>query len=312
LKKQIAVALLAVQSFSAMAGILIDDGIAARANQYSSVVKIEYFEVANKKETSVGHCTGTLIAQDIVLTAAHCVNTDKNNIQRVSLSGDNKGDAKDRLVTGGIKVKQSFKSISYDYAKYQAAVIAQQMQTEEFERLSVDEKQTIQINAYIASQIVNSYDIAFLQLERPQVMLASALSSLGCKASLKAGDAVAIAGYGLKSVKDSKENFNKDYVLNYGYNKIAASPLLELVYTIEKAAGMQLVNSGDSGGPIFKKTNQKIVYGVTSTKALNEKEENIVSTFGSLSSASAKEIYKSLSTNANVPKNLQDIAKNCL
>jgi hypothetical protein len=311
-KKHIGLMLLAVHSFSALAGTLIDDGIVAKNKQFSSVVKIGYYQVNGKKETNVGHCTGTLIAQDIVLTAAHCVNTDKNVIQRVSLSGDSSGFSDERVVTGGIKVKQSFKSSNYDLAKYQAQLNSLAMQTEEFERLAPADKEEFQIKAFIMQKLVSAYDIAFLQLERPQVMLISNLSSLGCKTSLKAGDEIAIAGYGLKSVKEAKENSNPNYVLNYGYNKVDASPLLDLVYTISKAEGKQLVNSGDSGGPIFKKTNQKIVYGVTSTKSLNDKEINLMSTFGSLSSKPAKEIYKQISTNALAPKNLQDIAKNCL
>lgn len=313
MKKHIGLMLLAVHSFAAVAGTLIDDGIVAKNKQFSSVVKIANYQLdANKKEVSIGHCTGTLIAQDIVLTAAHCVNTDKNIIQRVSLSGDSTGNADNKIVAGGIKVKQSFKSSKYELTKYQTQIGRLYMQTPEFEALTEEEKKNIQVKVFIMQNLISSYDIAFLQLERPQVMLASSLASLGCKAKLKAGDEIAIAGYGLKSVKDAKENSNPNYILHYGYNKVEDYPLIDLVYTIGKAEGKQLVNSGDSGGPIFKKTNQKIVYGVTSTKGLNDKEINIGSTFASLASEPAKELFKDLSTNTVAPKNLRDLAKNCL
>lgn len=305
--------LLAVHSFAAVSGTLIDDGIVAKNNQFSSVVKIANYKLdAKKNEVILGHCTGTLIAQDIVLTAAHCVNTDKNIIQRVSLSGDSTGNTDNKIVAGGIKVKQSFKSAKYELTKYQTQIARNYMKTPDFEALTEEEKKDIRVKTFIMQNLISSYDIAFLQLERPQIMMASNLASMGCRIKLKVGDEIAIAGYGLKSVKDAKQNSNPNYILHYGYNKVEDFPLIDLVYTIAKTEGKQLVNSGDSGGPIFKKTNQKIVYGVTSTKGLDAKEINIGSTFASLASGPAKELYKDLSTSTVAPKNLRDLAKNCL
>lgn len=306
--------MLAVHSVAAVAGPLIDDGIVARDKLFPSVIKISNYSIdpKTKLEQNLGHCTGTLIAQDIVLTAAHCVNSEPGVFQRVSHTGDSKGESQKKPKGGGIKVKASFYSRNYDAAKMNATIANLYIQSKEFEALSAAEKQDILIKRYILGKLTSSYDIAFLQLERVQTIAKSDLSAIGCKSSLIAGSDVTIAGYGLKSVKDSKENSNPKYILNYGSNKLAKHDFPSLVYSLNKAEGKQLVNSGDSGGPLFKKGSNAIVYGVTSTKALNAKEINVESTFGNLSSTQAKSIYKEISAKKTAPKSLVDVLKACL
>lgn len=313
MNKKFGLFMLAVHSLAASAGTLIDDGIIASDKLFPSVIKISNYSVNPKtqSEVNLGHCTGTLIAQDIVLTAAHCVNNDPNVIQRVSHTGDSKGESGKKPKGGGIKVKASFYSSQYDQTSKNGAMVGLYIQSKSFEKLSAAEKEDILIKRYILTKLTSSYDIAFLQLERVQTIAKSNLSTLGCKLSLFEGADVTIAGYGLKSVKDAAQNSNTNYVLNYGYNKISKNPLKGLVYTINKALGKQLVNSGDSGGPLFKK-GSGVVYGVTSTKGLNEKAINIESTFANLSSSSARTVFKEISLDKKAPKSLIDALKPCL
>jgi V8-like Glu-specific endopeptidase len=63
-----------------------------------------------KIEFEASLCTGTLIAPNVVLTAAHCVN--KNKLQRVSLTYDSSGPSERKgygfSAGGGIKVIKSY------------------------------------------------------------------------------------------------------------------------------------------------------------------------------------------------------------
>src|SRR4051812_8275357 len=68
---------------------LIDNGLKADQGQFPSVVKIVAYDRANILTKKADYlCTGTLIAPDIVFTAAHCSGPLE---LRVSASGDSMG-----------------------------------------------------------------------------------------------------------------------------------------------------------------------------------------------------------------------------
>ncbi len=314
LKKQLATLFLAVTSLSSSAGVLIDDGIVARDGLFPTVVRINnyYIDPKTKLEIPAGHCTGTLVAQDIVLTAAHCVvNLSKDLIQRVSHTGDSKGETAKKHKGGGIKVKAAYRSDEYKYANLTYEMANVYEGTDEFKKLDEKAKNEFYMKRYYIGKARSAYDIAFLQLERAQSIAKSKLSGLGCRISLVDGSNITLAGYGVKNIKGSKVDSNSKYVLNYGTNKLSKNYFKGSLYTLENIAGKQMVNSGDSGGPLFVKGSQAMVFGVTSTKAEDENGKNVESTYANLSSTYAQEVYREILGDKTIPKSLATILNSC-
>lgn len=155
-----------------------------------------------------------------------------------------------------------------------------------------------------------SVDIAFLELEQNLAVNDSQISALGCKSSLLNSAEAMLVGFGRKSVNDSKENFNTNYNLHYGFNKVDGYGL-DYVYRLSKNAGKQLINSGDSGSPLFARGNTSTVLGVASTKHLNNRNLNAYSYYAKLSSVMTRKVYKDILKEKNLPVNLEKILRAC-
>ena len=307
MKKSLAVLALALCS-QAFAGTLIDDGIKANRNAFPGVVKISIFQNQNNKEVLMGNCSGTLIAHDVVVTAAHCLMSGVTT--RVSLAGDELGKAD--KASGGIKVISSFKNAAHaTYSNlYQQGM--KLIQTEEFRRLSAYDQQSITKEIVQASILMRGLDIGFLVLEKKQVFPAGKKpSTLGCKQSLSVGSAVTIAGYGRKAGKIPGVNYNEADVLNFGTNTVVANQTLGLTYKLDQRAGFQVANSGDSGGPMFKKADQSVVFGVTSAGIPDKNDRTTEVDYANLSSQIAKKVYQGILDAKTAPESLTTILKAC-
>jgi hypothetical protein len=113
-------------------------------------------------------------------------------------------------------------------------------------------------------------------------------------------------GYG-KNIKELKEkDGNPDAQLQMGSNFYFVGN-----YQFEKLTG-NLVNSGDSGGPLLLKNNPEMIYGITSFKTMDENGNNITSSYSSTSSYWARKLYLEISLNPNAPEALKDIVEPCM
>lgn len=307
MKKSIGIVALSLFSTLSFAKVFIDDGIVATKNAFPAVVKISLFQVQNNKEVLYGNCTGTMIADDIVVTAAHCVNT--SLVTRVSKAGDQIG--KTSQADGGIKVIKSFKNSAHEIysSHYQRGM--KLYSSPEFQRLSDAQKEEIVKTIINAGILMRGLDIGFLQLESKQIFPIGKPSKLGCKQSLNVRNEVTIAGYGRKSGKEAGVNYNEIAVLNFGTNVVVPNETKGLTYRLLKVANKQISNSGDSGGPMFRKGDQSVVFGVTSAGIpdKNNRTENV--DYANLSSPIALKIYEQILADKTVPASLSTILKAC-
>jgi secreted trypsin-like serine protease len=306
-KKSISIIALAMFSTLSFADVLIDDGIVAAKDSFPAVVKVSLFEAKNGKETLLGNCTGTMIADDVVVTAAHCVDT--SYVTRVSLVGDQNG--KSAKADGGIKVIKSYKSSSHEtFSNFYFKGI-KAYRTEEYQRLSAAEKEKFVDDIVKSSILMRGFDIGFLVLEKKQVFSVGKASKLGCKQSLSVKSQVTIAGYGRKSGKAPGVNYNEIAALNSGANTVVPNETQNLTYRLLKVSGKQVSNSGDSGGPMFKLGDQSVVFGVTSAGIpdRNNRTENV--DYANLSSRIAKKVYEGILADKTVPASLASILKAC-
>ena len=307
MKKSLGFLALSLFSSLTFAETLIDDGIVAAKNAFPAVVKVSLFQVQNGKEVLAGNCTGTMIANDIVVTAAHCVDTSYTT--RVSLVGDSVG--KTSKADGGIKVIKSFKSPAHKtFSEYYFQAM-KAYRTEEYQRLSAADKEKFVDNIIKSSILMRGFDIGFLQIEKAQVYSSGKASSLGCNKSLAVANEVTIAGYGRKSGAAPGVNYNSTSILNSGTNTVVANQTQGLTYKLDKVAGKQIANSGDSGGPMFKKGDQTVVYGVTSAGIPDENDRTNEVDYVNLSSQIAKKVYEEILKDKTVPASLSTILKAC-
>lgn len=307
MKKSIGIIALAMFSSLSFAEVFIDDGIVSQKNQFPAVVKVSLFQVQGKTEILAGNCTGTMIADDVVVTAAHCV--DKSFVTRVSLAGDNVG--KTAKADGGIKVISSFKSSSHKVFSDFYFQAMKAYRTEEYQRLSSAEKEKFVEDIVKSSILMRGFDIGLLQLEKKQVFPVGKASKLGCKQSLAVGNEVAIAGYGRKSGKEPGVNYNEAAVLNNGVNTVVPNETQNLTYRLLKKSSKQISNSGDSGGPMFKKGDQSVVYGVTSAGIPDENNRTQNVDYANLSSPIAKKVYEEILKDKTVSPSIAAILKAC-
>lgn len=273
------------------AGLLVDEGIEAPENSFPNVVKIA-------ADNSI--CTGTLIAPDLIITAAHCIPSDPKFPIKISLNKQS-----------GIKVVKSFRSKTYVEYEHHLAQLEKIRDSEEFATYPDVEKSLIAREIKITKEKNTKLDIAFLQLSKKQVMN-SAPAIMGCRMSLTPGADVAFAGYGNKYIKGNNTDQNPNHLLHYGSNRIIDHEGVGSFYTVTTNFGNQIPNKGDSGGPLFKKVDQKIVYGVVSAGMSDSSGVGNFAYFTNLSSQSAHGFYQELLNDHSVPPQLKAILKGCL
>lgn len=274
--------LLFVISLVGAAQAFIDDGIKAPQNSFPHVVKITTSQ--QDKITSI--CTGTLVAPDIVVSAAHCINLDPGQTQ----------------IINGVKVIRSFSSKAFWEYRKQCTNLTYMVKLPLFERKSAAEKESILQKWSERCGLKRSSDIAFFQLEKGLQNIATA--ALGCRSNLAPQTEVMIAGFGLNNLG------NREALLHFGSNfLVQKSPS---VYTIKKLPGKQISNRGDSGGPLFLKGDASVVYGVTSSSDDNNSGMVLEADYAKLSSLNAFAIYDEVLRMPNVPLNLRNILMSCL
>jgi secreted trypsin-like serine protease len=287
----------------------IDDGFEAKANAFPSVIKINHYKMEKLFNLNKGHCTGTLIAPNIVLTAAHCVSQEKFVTHRVSISGDEKGNARKGSLfkDGGIRVKNIYASTAFNTQRQQQEAVENYLRSPEFLAMSSQRQEEILKKYFYLTAMTSATDLAFMILEQAQTIASTKLSQLACD-NLKNDTAVTIAGYGVKKGAAGR-NANPDYVLNFGHNKISDNDGL---YFLEKIPRSQLANSGDSGGPLFRRKNSSKVYGVTSVAIMDGNKETLGNIYASTSSASALNFYREVLGHKSAPAALKEIVRRCL
>ena len=211
-----------------------------------STVLLQFFTQNAKGEVSGGGCTGTLLRQDIVLTAAHCVPQaeEGSRVAMVAVFAVSETLATKENVTP-VTISFVHPSWGKETAKVEVDVAVKGV-----EQKATQEDETDP----------NSNDFAILKLKTPAPAgYVPAKILMDETPLLKEGVEVVIAGYGLND--DIKKTGD-------GHLKKAKSHVLALYGDSELVTDQsrgQSVCSGDSGGPAFLEVNgQLYLWGVAS------------------------------------------------
>ncbi|MBC7693638.1 MAG: trypsin-like serine protease [Methylotenera sp.] len=268
---------------------LIDGGKLDRRHLFPATVRLDIGDSEAYPDGEMWTCSGTLIAPQVVLTAAHCAeDTIASSHAKIHVNGPRQTD--DEEGTTGVK------STILTEAK--------------IAKIKAMKKKGAQLSDETAPD-----DLAILILDRPETL--PSYPSLAC-GQPQSGTPVSIAGYGVvaqitktgsgAAAKFAIDSKNEDVLSAryYGSNHLVCRPdrvpddFLEIQSTLSQLANAssQLTNHGDSGSGLMSPLGS-IIYGVNSGLSPPEKDENgnfldrpYVSQFSSVSSATGKALLE--------------------
>lgn len=265
----------------------IDGGHSVPHGTASAVVKLS-------SSNGFTYCTGTLVAPNIVLTAAHCVERGQGE-QNVSYAGDREGQLK-FVFKKEFTVKSAIYREEYFKLRDRRDMIEVSIDSM---RSRLQQKSALKEMANIQNRMT-SIDIAFLILDRPQKISKSSIATVSCN-DLPQFTAVTLMGYGKNAMSE-----NRARELQEGTNILGGT----FDYTFFPEGG-NMANSGDSGSPLFKKDDTSVVYGVASNVTSYD-GITVRSDFASTSSFSSKELYRLIQEIKTAPQELKDLVKKCI
>lgn len=251
-----------VSSDSSQTGIIGGTVVEASDVISKSTVFLQSYTKSADGKTSVANCTGTLVREDIVLTAGHCVPALKKGEQAVMVAAfvqDYKTKPDQKLVRYvsnvvvhpnyvGDDEESSEAKVSETLAAAAAAPLAPVAPAAAAKEQAPEEEE----------KFVNYNDFALIKLAAPAPEGFVPAKILTDEALLSEGAEVIVAGFGInddiKKTSDGKLKKAKTLVLGSYGNELLT----------DQSRG-ESICSGDSGGPAFLEVKgQLYVWGVAS------------------------------------------------
>jgi len=292
--KQIFILLFLSQSLFA-----IDGGVPVKKGDYPAVIKLNNFQ-----NGGLAHCTGSLISPTIIITAAHCVEKAYFKEQRISAAGDAKGEI-GALFKKSFKVKNIFYLDDAKLIKSEIEMISSYVNGPQFHLASFHHQIEVKENLRKLKEKSINIDLAFIELKEPQKIVEENLFKISCD-YLPRESEILMLGYGKNQKNFNSPNKNPNYYLQEGSNFYSSGN-----YVFDPILG-NLINNGDSGGPLLLKSTPKIIYGVASYKTLDENQNSLSGTYSSTSSKWAKELYSDIIRDPKASDELKDMLSDCL
>lgn len=199
--------------------------------QDSLIAKSTVLVISTAGSTS---CSGTVVANNLVITAGHCV-TASNSNQPIPASG-----------------------LLVDFSRYYNG-------SDQLPRASSVRVQEIRLHPRyrhdLVNQATNPHDIALIRLAAPVRPGYRPAPLIPRSLRLQAGNSVVVAGYGDRSFTDSSSD---NRLLSFDFTvKSSRSDTSLVLLSATRAGG---IGNGDSGGPAFVRANGTLYFwGVASS-----------------------------------------------
>jgi Trypsin len=279
--------------------LAIDGGIKVKNGEFPAVVKLNNFQ-----NGGLAHCTGSLIAPNILVTAAHCVEKSYYKQQRVSKAGDIKGDI-GAFFSKDFKVKNIYYLDDAKLVKSEVQMIRSYINGPHFHLSPFHKQVEVKENLEKLEKKSIEIDLAIVELTENQEISHDQLLKLSCE-KLPEGSEVIMVGYGKNQKEGKEKNLNPNSYLEKGKNFYFLDN-----YVFDSRMG-NLLNHGDSGGPLLATNNSQYIYGVASYKTMDAEGKTISGTYTPTSSFWARKLYSSIVLDPKASQELIDLVSECL
>jgi hypothetical protein len=290
----------------------IDYGQFTRDNEFPQVVKITSFVKHPIWGPDINStCTGTLIASDVILTAAHCASAAPGAWAHVSLAGDATALPLVKSIPQGITVKASYVAKKYQELKPQLVALESVVGGSDYIKMTHAQRESLDREIRGLKLLLARHDLGLIELEQEQEINWGHIPKIQCltNSSLGPGAPVSFVGFGASKIPNTLNN-NPQGLQQWGENRIERVLEKSLYFTARTKSPM-VINSGDSGGPLFRADDTSRLFGVSVLRDWDKKGNALGGFFVKLNSPEALGFFAEVLAHPWIPAKMKRPLSHC-